>query len=135
MSAAETPLSGLLSRAFREGPGMEANPLIDAVRREIREAHGTAFNYEVALGGRGWDHIRQVVAPRLALYMHAKKQSPRGSAAVFVSLFVGDRLHFILARDLLEYVRVQEGLSEEVFDQLLAAWQRSGRRSAGALPP
>lgn len=128
-------MDDLLGLAFHQGPGAEANTLIDDVRREVKAAQGRAINYEVLLDGKGWDHVREVVAPRLALYLKEKGGGVAQCGALFLSLFRGGDLYFVWANDFFAHYRLREGLSEESFAALATTWERTGRPVAGALPP
>jgi hypothetical protein len=131
----QAPVTQLLEAAFRVGPAIEANQLISDVREQVRAEQGQAVNYEVQLTGRTWQYIRETVAPRLALFLRGKRMSVQRCEPVFISIFVEDTLHFVSAPDLFEVVRRSEGLDEETFAKIARSWERTGRRSAGALPP
>ncbi len=127
-------LDDLLALAFARGPGLEANRLITEERDRTREAQGVAINYEVMLDGRGWQHLREVVAPRLALYLREKRMGVAACEPVFISFFRGEQLYMVRAADFFEHYRLREGLSREAFDALASTWERTGRPVAGALP-
>ena len=128
-------LSGLLGLAFSQGPGVEANQLINGMRREVKASHGRATNYEVLLDGKGWDYVREVMAPRLALYLKEKGGGVAHGGGVFLSLFCGENLYFVWAHDFFTYYKDRAGLSDEAFAALASTWERTGRHVAGALPP
>lgn len=129
------PLTGLLALAFHAGPPFEANQLIDDVRQQVKAAQGRAVNYEIALMGRGWDYLQQKVAPLLALFLKDKRMRAESCGPCFISLFTDDALHFIRAQDFFEHLRQAEGLDRASFAQMVRTWERTGRRSAGALLP
>ncbi len=128
-------LERLIATAFKQGPAAEANTLIEEVRVQLREELGAAQSYEVVLDGRGWDYLREVVAPRLAFYLRGKRFHFDRCAPVFLSLFQGDRLYFIHAEDFYRTLRATLGLSEESFAAMARGWEETGRAVAGALPP
>jgi hypothetical protein len=129
------PLTGLLERSFHSGPPVEANQLIDDVRQQVKAAQGRAVNYEIALMGRGWDYLRQKVAPLLALFLKDKRMKAESCAPCFISLFSDDALHFIRAQDFFEHLRQAEGLDRASFAQMVRTWEQTGRRSVAALLP
>ena len=124
----------LLGLAFAWGPGAQANQLIHRVRGEVRAAQGGAISYEVLLDGRDWEYVRQVLAPRLALYLKEKGGGVGDCGTLFLSLFWQGQLYFVRAADFFAHYRSREGLSEESFHALAASWERTGRAAVGALP-
>jgi hypothetical protein len=126
------PLIGL---AFGSGPAAEANELIEKTRQLVTSERGPTINYEVNLARRDWSYIREIVAPRLALYLKHKRYSVKQCQPVFLSLFIDEMLYFVHAADFFECLRSREGLSEESFAALICTWQETGKSSAGALPP
>jgi hypothetical protein len=124
----------LTAVAFHQGPAYRANELIDEVRSNLAAELGEAYNYEVPLSGRSWDYLRQVVAPRLALYLRSKRLAVGRCAPLFLSVFVGDVLYFIHAADFYEQVRLADGLEEEAFASLARIWEQTGQGVIGALP-
>jgi hypothetical protein len=128
-------LTRLLALSFHSGAPAEANQLIHDVREQVKAEQGKAVNYEIALMGRGWDYLRQKVAPLLALYLKSKQLKAESCAPCFISLFTDDTLHFIRAQDFFEYLRGEEGTDRETFALMLRSWERTGRRSVAALPP
>jgi hypothetical protein len=126
-------LEKLIARAFKQGPAYQANQLIDEVRRSTRQEKGDAINYEVMVMGRTFDYLQQEVAPLMALYLHSKR---RGFEITFVSMFVNtDTLVFIWAADFFDVIRESLNLDEEAFQTVMSHWARTGRSSAGGLPP
>jgi len=128
-------MAKLLELAFCEGLGVNANRLISEVRQRVHAQRGSAVNYEVVLTNRGWDHILEVVAPRLALYMHEKRLSPLHRGPLFLSLFFDQSIYFLEAQEFFCYVQRTEMLDDEAFSARLRLWQSTGRPAAGALPP
>ncbi len=123
-----------LALAFRQGPGVEANQLIHEARAEAKAAFGSAVNYEVLLDGKGWSHVREVLAPRLAMFLKEKRLGVADCAPAFLSLFQGDQLYLVRAADFFEHYRLREGLVTEAFSALAGTWERTGKPTAGALP-
>jgi len=128
----DRPLKQLLSTAFHEGPAVEANLLINAVRKRIHAETGKAINYEVPLMGKDWSHVMQTVAPRLALYLREKRLGP-GSASVFISIFWEDTLYFVGPADFFACVQAALGLDDEAFASVFEMWERTGKAAAGLL--
>jgi hypothetical protein len=124
----------LTELAFRQGPGREANRLIQQVRGEVRRAQGAAINYEVPLMDRDWDHVREYVAPRLALYLKQKRLGVFDCAPVFLSVFLGQEIFFVRAADFFEHLRLTQGMSEASFAARARTWESTGRPLQG-LPP
>lgn len=128
-------IEGLVALAFHDGPAIEANQLIDDVRQRVRAAVGRSVNYEVSLIDRDWSYIEQVVAPRLALFLKAKRLHVGACAPVFLSIFRGERLYFVAAEQFFEYFRAMSGLDEESFAARVRVWETTGKPIAGLLAP
>ncbi len=121
------PFQALVAHSFKSGPAAQANQLINDVRQEVKAEHGSAMNYEVVLTDRSWDYVREVLAPRLALFMSSKKLDPRRCRSLFLSVFVDQTLFFISAQAFYEHYMAVEELSEEQFQAQAHVWQQSGR--------
>lgn len=134
MTTPDQSMEQLLALAFHQGPAVEANLLISAVRRQVQQEAGQAVNYEVSLIGRDQHHLTRTIAPRLTLYLREKRLGPR-SAAVFLSLFWEDTLYFVSAGDFFAHVQATMGLDDEAFGCVMEMWERTGRAAAGLLPP
>ena len=128
-------LDHLKALAFHQGPAYRANQLIYDVREGVRARHGTGLNYEVSLIDKGLDHLLEIVGPRLALYLRAKRRTVSNCADVFLSIFIGETLYFVRAADFFRFVREILGMDEEAFGALARIWGRTGRAAIGALPP
>jgi len=122
------------ARAFRQGPASEANELIEEVRCATQAKFGAAVNYEVVLTGRPADYVRQVVGPRLAFFLRAKRYQVRSCAPVFLSMFLGDRIYFVTAEDFYRELQASQGIADEAFAALTRSWEASGRDVAALLP-
>jgi hypothetical protein len=126
----------IVAAAFSSGPAFRANELIAEAREAIRAEHGFAVQVELILSGRSWEYLVGEAAPRLALYLRSKKLTVASCGPAFVSVFLGETLHFLHARDLFELIRVASSLSEEAFAAIAEVWERTGRPPAplAALP-
>lgn len=124
----------LTQLAFREGPAVQATPLIHQVREQIQSEHGRAINYEVVLTGRNWDYLREIVAPRLAFFLRSKRLSIKNCKPVFLSIFLGETLYFVTVKNFYDWFRMAEGLPEDTFNTLVLHWEKSGQAVMGALP-
>ena len=133
----EASFATIVAAAFKVGPAFQANELIAEARETIRAEQGWAVQVEVILTGRSWEYLVTEAAPLLALYLRSKKLGVAKCAPAFVSVFLGDSLYFLRARDLFEAIRLAGGHSEEAFAAIAEAWERTGRPPAplAALPP
>jgi hypothetical protein len=123
----EDPIATLLACAYRAGPALQANELIAEAREEILAQHGQVVQAEVILTGRSWEYLVTEAAPRLALYLRSKKLTVARCAPGLVSVFLGETLHFLHARDFFEAIRRIEGHSEQAFTRIAEAWEQTGR--------
>lgn len=111
-------LRPLLDAAFLRGPALEANAKV----RQAREEFGgeSARGYEVVVppdGSAGW--FCESVLPRLVYHMESLGSRPPQAAGFFLSLFVGEEVVFVRARDAFRFAAEVTGLTS---DQMLARW-------------
>lgn len=125
-------LDDVVALAFHRGPAHEANRLIHEVRARVIAEQGQALNYEVWLRGRGFEHLRDHEAPRLAFLLRSRGMSVFSCAPAFLSLFVDEILHFIAAPDFFRLLREAEGLSEAEFGARARVWERTLVREEAA---
>ena len=129
----DDPIEQLAALAFFQGPGAQANELIQQVRRQIEQQSGKAISYEVPLLDGDWGRVMQQVAPRLALYLHEKRLGLE-SRSLFLTIFIDQQVHFVQVSDFFDLVRRHEGVDPQTFEVMLQQWQRTGRRTSGLLP-
>jgi hypothetical protein len=106
MNDAET----FLGLAFAQAPAAEANQAI----ARTREEQGDLRSYELVLPA---DHVRTFLLertlPKLVDYLESVGAKLPGCGGVFLSVFAGDTLHFIHARDAMQHLSEWSGLSLE----------------------
>jgi hypothetical protein len=105
-------LQPLLDRAFGLAPAVEANRAI----AEARDAMGTAkpVSYEVLVGGaEALAVLAARLVPRLVYHLESLGARPPGWGEVFLSLFVGERLHFVRVAEAMPLLLAPLGLSGE----------------------
>lgn len=104
MNDAET----FLRLAFAQAPAAEANQSI----ARIREEQGDLRSYELILPT---DQVRAFLLeralPKLVDYLESVGAKLPGCGGVFLSVFAGDTLHFIHARDAMQLLSEWSGLS------------------------
>jgi len=97
-------LETLIGRAFRRGPAIQANELIDEVRHAFLGELSRAANYEVSLLDRSWEDVCREEGARFRRYLRNMGYTPRRDGPVFVSLFHGDEVYFIYSQDFLDAI-------------------------------
>jgi hypothetical protein len=97
-----------LRLAFAQSPATEANQAIARIRGE----QGDLRSYELILPA---DQVRAFLLeralPKLVDYLESVGAKLPGCGGVFLSVFMGDTLHFIHARDALQLLSEWSGLS------------------------
>ena len=99
----------LLRLAFDRAPAREANTAIARVREQTDEG---ATSYELVLPPgdvRTW--LLQTLLPRLVDYLESSGAKLPHCGGVFLSVFSGDTLYFLHARDVVELLSRWSGLS------------------------
>ncbi|HVE82063.1 MAG TPA: STAUR_1299 family protein [Myxococcales bacterium] len=110
----EDAVQALLARAFHQAPAMEANAQIARVRGLEGGELSPAVSYELVLPAEGAvEHLTSRVLPRLVYFLECRGSPLPACAGVFVSIFAGDRLYFVRARDVVEELSRLTGLSPE----------------------
>jgi hypothetical protein len=103
MNDAET----FLRLAFAQAPAAEANQAI----ARTREEQGDLKSYELILPA---DQVRAFLLertlPKLVDYLESVGAKLPGCGGVFLSVFAGDTLHFIHARDAMQLLSEWSGL-------------------------
>ena len=99
----------LLRLAFDRAPALEANQAI----ARIRDSAGDGLtSYELVLpqdNVRAW--LLEYTLPRLVDYLESSGAKLPHCGGVFLSVFSGDTLHFLHARDVVELLSRWSGLS------------------------
>jgi hypothetical protein len=114
-------LGPLLERSFRTVNAREANAQIAAVREEQAIGGEAALSYEVVAEPK-WalEELAERVLPKIVYFLDCRgARFPLGPGGIFVSLFVGERLHFIHAGDFVEALAKVRGLST---DEAVERW-------------
>jgi len=102
----------LLRLAFEQAPAAEANQAISRIRDQEGDELSGATSYELVLPTgdiRSWllDHM----LPRLVNHLESSGARLPHCGGVFLSVFSGDTLHFLRARDVVELLSQWSGLS------------------------
>ncbi len=106
------PLQALLAKAFRTAPAAQANQVISEVRVQEASAFAEALNYEIVLPAQGaLEHLTTRALPKLVYYLECRGVRIPRCPHVFISLFMGETLHFIRCEDFLEQLVALTGLS------------------------
>lgn len=103
----------LLNLHFEEAPAIEANARIQAVRERLG-AEKQATSYEVLLPkGADWSWFEQNVVPRMVYHLECLGVRPPEAPGVFLSVFEGETLYFLHARDVFALVGELMALTPE----------------------
>lgn len=106
MTDAET----FLGLAFAQAPASEANAAISRTREE----QGDSRSYEFVLPtGDVRAFLLERTLPKLVDYLESVGAKLPGCGGVFLSVFAGDTLHFIHARDAMQLLAGWSGASLE----------------------
>jgi len=123
----DSHITALLRHAFARAPAREANTRI----QEVRDSLGAAAqvrSYELMVPPDAplqW--LADEVLPRLVYHLESLGVRPPAAPGVFLSLFVGDELLFLHARDVFAFASSSLGLSP---DEMLTRWGTGERRTA-----
>ena len=99
-----------LQLAFAQAPAAEANAAIARTREELEDAR----SYELILpAANSRAFLLERALPKLVDYLESVGAKLPGCGGVFLSVFAGDTLHFIHARDALRLLSEWSGLSLE----------------------
>ncbi|XXF76113.1 STAUR_1299 family protein [Myxococcaceae bacterium GXIMD 01537] len=102
----------LLNLAFERSPAREANDAIARIREQEAGEYTPAVSYEVLLpekDTRAW--LLEDMLPRLVDYLESTGSRLPGCGRVFLSIFSGDTLYFVRARDVVALLSDWSGLS------------------------
>ncbi|MCI0570000.1 MAG: hypothetical protein L0Y66_04550 [Myxococcaceae bacterium] len=102
----------LLGLAFAKSPAVEANEAISRVREEQSAEQSGATSYELVLPSEDVRaFLLERTLPRLVDYLESTRAKLPDCAGVFLSVFSGDTLYFIHARDAVAMLSQWSGLS------------------------
>lgn len=111
-SAAGAILEAAAARG--DGPALDDPAAVDAWLEERGDAVEPARSYELVVpAAAGWDWFAQDALPKLVYHLESIGAHLPGCAGVVVSLFAGDRLCFVGARELVAYAARRLGVSPE----------------------
>ncbi|WP_224364740.1 STAUR_1299 family protein [Hyalangium versicolor] len=103
-----TDADAFLRLAFAQAPAAEANSAI----ARTREEQGDLKSYELLLPAENpRAFLLDRALPKLVDYLESVGAKLPGCGGVFLSVFSGDTLHFIHARDALQLLSEWSGLS------------------------
>ena len=129
-------LRELLAPAFREVPALEANQAIARARRE--KAGGdpdddeapTVRSYEIILSS--WETFAREQLPKLVYHLESVGAHLPECRGVIVSAFLGERLFFLEARDVVARACELLGLSAQVLVDRYGTGERRTAVEPGA---
>ncbi|HEX8439889.1 STAUR_1299 family protein [Archangium sp.] len=108
----------LLRLAFDRAPAAEANEAISRMRAQAGDDISGAISYELVLpAGDVRAHLLDYVLPRLVNYLESSGAKLPHCGGVFLSVFAGDTLHFLHARDVMALLSRWSGLSMDELKQ------------------
>jgi hypothetical protein len=117
MNDADTDAEPFFRLAFAHAPAAEANSAI----ARIREERGDERSYELVLPDK---NIRAFLVertlPRLVDFLESVGAKLPGCGKVFLSVFSGEKLFFISAKDAVQLLSAWSGLSMEELKQRYA---------------
>jgi GNAT superfamily N-acetyltransferase len=140
-------LSRLLEVAYRTVPAAEANRAISEAREEAatsgaafarpaRDAGGEfplARSYELVIDPEGqWDGFAAEALPRLVYHLESVGAHPPLCKGMVVAAFVGDRLHFLRAGEMIGRAAELSGIS---VDELFRRHGTGESRTSVEAPP
>ena len=103
-------VDAFLQLAFAQAPAAEANAAI----ARTREEQGDLRSYELVLpAGDARAFLLERTLPKLVDYLESVGAKLPGCGGVFLSVFSGDTLHFIHARDAMKLLAEWSGASLE----------------------
>ncbi len=96
----DATLQPLLDRAFGVAPAVDANRAISEAR-ESQPGEKPASYEVVVKEGQSLPALAAALLPKLVYHLESIGAHPPGCGDVFLSLFVGERLHFVRASEAL----------------------------------
>ena len=144
-------ISALLDLAYRDVPAAEANTAIAEARRQAAESGAAparplrdddsgvplSRSYELVLDpATEWQRFEADVLPRLVYHLESVGAHPPLCKGIVIAAFVGDRLYFLRAADIVRHASAALGISaEELFRRHGTRESRTAARGAPlALP-
>jgi hypothetical protein len=127
-------LGPLLDRAFHRAPAREANSAIEAGRTlsGVEQPH----SYEVLVDPEGTlQQLAEKVVPRLVYHLESRGSHPPGCDGVVLSLFVGETLYFVHAREAITLLAEALGLSMEELSTRFGTGELRRALRPGETPP
>jgi hypothetical protein len=142
----------LLEIAYRTAPAADANRAISEAREEAAAAGASASrparalegsqpmarSYELVIDPDGsWERFAAEALPRLVYHLESVGAHPPSCKGMVVAAFVGDRLHFLRAGEMIDRAAELSGLPvEELFRRHGTGESRTAVASAPlGLPP
>lgn len=114
----DTAAEALLRLAFSQAPAVEANEAIARTRTELGDGLSWASSYELVLPAEDVRrHLLEHTLPRLVDYLESTGAKLPHCGGVFLSVFAGDTLYFLHARDVVALLSEWSGLSLEELKQ------------------
>jgi hypothetical protein len=108
----------LLRLAFDRAPAVEANDAISRIRTQQGDEFSPATSYELVLPAENVRaHLLDNTLPRLVNYLESSGAKLPGCGGVFLSVFSGDTLHFLHAREVVGLLARWSGLSMDELRQ------------------
>ncbi|QRK05863.1 hypothetical protein JQX13_37855 [Archangium violaceum] len=102
----------LLRLAFDRAPALEANQAIARIRDQEGDELSGSTSYELVLPAENVrSYLLDYTLPRLVDYLESSGAKLPHCGGVFLSVFAGDTLHFLRARDVVELLSRWSGLS------------------------
>ncbi|HEY3449671.1 MAG TPA: STAUR_1299 family protein [Myxococcales bacterium] len=121
----ETFFAPLLQKAFDRAPAREANAAIERTRQQLGD-QVRSFEAVVAPdAGKEW--LGTALLPRMVYHLESLGIRPPKFGGIFASLFVGEELHFVHMKDLMEFACAQLGLTA---DEMYQRWGTGEARHA-----
>lgn len=102
----------LLRLAFDRAPALEANQAIARIRDQEGDELSGATSYELVLPAENVrSFLLDYMLPRLVDYLESSGAKLPHCGGVFLSVFAGDTLHFLRAREVVELLSRWSGLT------------------------
>ena len=129
-------LASLLALAFRTVPAAEANAAIAEVREAAAAEGAHARSYELVLpAGADWAWLLSGPLGKLAYHLESTQARPPACGGLVLSLFAGDRLHFVRAGEFVAGAARLAGLSvDELFAHHGTGELRTSARDPQSVP-
>ncbi|WNG36387.1 hypothetical protein F0U61_23945 [Archangium violaceum] len=102
----------LLRLAFDRAPALEANQAIARIRDQEGDELSGSTSYELVLPAENVrSYLLDYTLPRLVDYLESSGAKLPHCGGVFLSVFAGDTLYFLHAKDVVELLSRWSGLS------------------------